>query len=243
MRAKAICLILFLSLTGCAYVEPFVQDFNVISLPQERSLSDQLAAQISKEMTLVTTPSINQTVQKIGYNLAKALPRRDFQYQFFAVQDDTPNAFTIPGGKIYVHTGLLKFASHQNELAGVMAHEIAHASMRHPTKSMSRALGAEQMTQMLFRDTQGKFRALALNLTTGGLLTRYGRQEEREADDLGYQILKRAGYPTDGLLKFLRKLQSLERGGGSSLSFLSSHPPTPERIARLEALERGEVYL
>lgn len=226
---------------GCAYVEPFVQDFNVVSIPQEQAIGREIAAEIAKEMPLVEGTRANSLVQSIGQRLVNVLPRRDFDYRFYVVKDSTPNAFTIPGGSIYVHTGLLDFVSDESELAGVLAHELGHAYDRHPAKGLSRQMGVQYLTQLLFQESQvqGQFKQMALQLAQGGFLTRYGREDERIADEMAYFILRRVGsYRTDGLLRFLRKLQSLDRGA-SPLPFLSSHPPTPERIARLEALERG----
>jgi predicted Zn-dependent protease len=106
---------------------------------------------------------------------------------------------------------------------------------------LSRAYGVQYLTQLLFKNSAsaGKTKQLALDLAKGGLLSKYGRQDEYEADEMGFSILKRTGYPTRGLLTFLAKIQKL--GGGAPIPFLSSHPPTPERIARLEALERGQL--
>ncbi|MBI3317419.1 MAG: M48 family metalloprotease [Candidatus Omnitrophica bacterium] len=222
---------------GCAYVDPLIQDFNVVSVDQERQLGEQMAAQIEGEMAFSRDAAAQQRVQKVGQRLVASLNRRDFNYEFFVVQDKDPNAFTIPGGKIYVHTGLLQFADNESEIAGVIGHEIAHAYLRHPAKGISRQLGAQQLAGLLFKDTQGKLKTLALQMAGGGILTRYSRQDEYEADEIGYQILKSSGYKTDGLLRFLRKLQGLQTGSASPLAFLSTHPPTPDRIARLESME------
>jgi beta-barrel assembly-enhancing protease len=230
--------ILFLALSGCATLGPYIQDFNLISIPQENELSAQLEAEIKKEMTLVEDGETERRVQSLGERLARGLPRQDFNYRFFIVEDKSPNAFTIPGGAIYVHTGLLQFAS-QDELTGVLAHEIGHAYERHPTKLLSRAYGVQYIAQLLFKDPEGKMKRLALDLAGGGILARYGQRDEFEADEMGFAILKRTGYPTRGLLTFLAKIQKL--GGGAPVPFLSSHPPTPERIARLETLEHGRA--
>ncbi|HXV27901.1 MAG TPA: M48 family metallopeptidase [bacterium] len=227
-------------LTGCAVLSPAVQNFNIVSVEDEKEIGGQVRQEITKEMVIVTDPAMNQRVKSIGNKIVKALPRRDFDYQFYVVKDDSPNAFTIPGGAIYVHTGLLRFASDDNELAGVLAHEVGHAYARHPAKALSRAYGAEYLTQLVFKNQPGGFKGIALQLAKGGLLLKYGRQDEFEADELGYDFLKRAGIPTYGLLSFFGKLQNLQQGG-VSIPFLSTHPPTPERIARLEALEKGQI--
>ena len=197
---------------------------------------------IENQMELVSDSAVTRRVNNMGQTLVHALPPQPFQYHFFVVRDETPNAFTIPGAAIYVHTGLLNFVQSDDELAGVLAHEIGHAYLRHPAKGLSRAMGVEYLTGLLFKPnqaTQNKFKTMALQLAQGGILNRYGREDERQADETGFYILQKAGYQTDGLLRFLRRLQSLERGG-NTMAFLSSHPPTPERIARLEALERSK---
>ena len=228
--------------SGCAAVNPLVNDFNVVSIAQEQQMSNEMAGQISQQMKIVNDARLNQTVNQIGQRLVSALPSKDFQYEFKVVNDPTPNAFTIPGAKIYVHTGLLNFVSDQNELAGVLAHEIGHAYERHPAKGVSRFIGVQTLSQLLFKDTQNRLGNIALNIAQNGALMKYGRDDEREADELGYNLLKRAGYPTDGLRRFLTKLDQMAKSG-SGPAFLSSHPPTPERIARLKALEAGQAYV
>lgn len=242
MKNFSILLLSTILLTGCASLEPYVQEFNIISIPEEKQIGEKIAVEISKQMEIVKDPAPVGRVNAIGRQLVTALPQQDFQYEFYVVRDETPNAFTIPGGKIYVHTGLLDFVGDDSELAGVLGHELGHAYARHPAKGLSRQLGVEYLSGLLFKDPQGKFRTLALQLATQGALTRYSREDERQADELGYTFLRRAGFRTDGLLRFLRRLLSIQ-GRGTPLPFLSTHPPTPERIARLEQLESGRVQV
>ncbi len=102
-------------------------------------MGKEMSAQISKEMKIVTDAALNKQVRDIGNRIVKALPSIDFPYQFYVIEDPSPNAFNIPGGSVYVHTGLLKFTNN-DELAGVMAHELGHAYERHTTNSISRGL-------------------------------------------------------------------------------------------------------
>lgn len=222
---------------GCARLQPLIQDFNIISIDQEIELSENLAQNIAREMTLINEGAEIRAIKSMGDELVRGLPAKQFNYEFFLVEDNTPNAFTIPGGKIYVHTGLMKFAE-PNELAGVLAHEIGHAYERHPTKSVSRAYGLQFISTLLTRQNaaSANFKMIALQLAGGSLLTKYGRDDEREADQLSYYLLRRTGRPTDGLLTFLEKLQKLEAGSQQLPTFLRSHPPTDERIQRLENL-------
>ncbi|MDD5217366.1 MAG: M48 family metallopeptidase [Candidatus Omnitrophica bacterium] len=225
---------------GCAYINPFIENIDMVSLSQEKQLSQQISTEVSKTKTIVNDPAKVDLVRRIGNRLVAALPRKDFDYQFYVVSDNTPNAFTIPGGIVYVHTGLLDFVDDESELAGVIGHEIGHAYDRHPTKTLTRAYGVTYLTNLLFKNDPNQFRKITLQLAAGGILTKYSRDEEREADDIGFYLLKKAGYPSDGLLRFFRKL---DRAAGKQTipAFLSDHPATQERIARLEALEKNPV--
>lgn len=225
---------------GCAYISPLVQDFNIISTAQEKQLGDQVASQVSKEMRIISGTAEAAAVERIGRRLLNALPQKDFDYKFHLVDNPAPNAFAIPGGSIYVHTGLLKIAKDESEVAGVIAHEIGHVYDRHPAKAVSRQYGADYLTKLLFKENTSQLKQISVQMAKQTLLLKYGRGEEFKADEIGYQLLKKAGYKTDGLARFFKTLQSLEQKG-ASLPFLSTHPPTPERIARLEALDRGQV--
>jgi predicted Zn-dependent protease len=233
---RAVLLCLFLA--GCAYVEPLVQDFNIVSVPQEIQLGRQVEAEIQRHLRFVNDPSTLARLGRIASPLVSALPRRDFEYRFYVIEDPTPNAFTVPGGAIYVHTGLLGFVRDEGELAGVLAHELGHALERHPAKAISRDYGVQSLATLLFKGERQAFYNMAFSLARGGLLSRYGREDERRADEAAFFLLRRAGFPTGGLLRFLRHLQSLQQGG-TLAPFLSSHPPTAERAARLEELEKG----
>ena len=231
-----IALVIF---TGCASLEPYVREINIVSIPQEKEMGAQFETEIAKEMALVQDPVLNERINAIGQKLLTGFSRRDFDYRFHVVEDKTPNAFTIPGGIIYVHTGLIQMSSDDSELAGVIGHELGHAYARHPAKAVTRAYGVDYVTKLIFKDPQGKFKTVALDLAKGGILSKYGRQDEYEADQIGYILVKKTGYETSGLLRFLRKIMALEQKQGTSLPFLRSHPPTPDRIARLESFEQN----
>ncbi len=224
----------FILFQGCAALNPLVQDINVIPVAEENSASKQMEGEIAKQMVLVSDPAANQRVSSIGQKLVAALPKKQFNYRFFVIQDNSPNAFTIPGGAIYVHTGLLAFATSDDELAGVLGHEIGHAYERHPAKGMTRSLGAEYISKMLLKGNNNLAAKAALQFASGGVLNKYGRDDEREADDIGYYLIRRTGYSPDGLLRFMKKLQLVSND--TTPVFFRSHPPTAERVARLEAL-------
>lgn len=241
---KIILGIFCLAMPGCAYLEPMVQDFNVVSVAEEIQLGEQTAGEVRKQMQISPDPALNAKVTALGERLVQALPRRDFAYRFYVVNDKSPNAFTIPGGSIYVHTGLLEFAKSEVEVAGVMAHEIGHAYLRHPAKSISRQYGVQTLSQILFKGNaaaQGQVKKVAVQIAQNSILSRYGREDEFEADEVGFYILRRSGQSVSGLLSFFGRLQQLQGSGNAMTAFLSTHPPTPERISRLKALEAGQA--
>lgn len=222
--------------SGCAYVSPFIENINIIPVDQEKAIGAKLSKDVERQLVVAQTDSLAR-VQSIGQRLVSVLPRKDFDYRFSVVEDKTLNAFTIPGGAIYVHTGLLA-AVNDNELAGVLGHELGHAYERHPTKSLTRAYGMSYLADMLLKGNASKRRALALQIATQGILTKYSRTDELEADAVGLELVKKAGFAPAGLISFLRKIGQLE-SKSPGLTFLRSHPPTPERIRRLEAAIRA----
>ena len=229
-------LLLIVPLTSCAYIDPLIQDANVVSVADEVQISSQMQGEVSKAMHIIEDPRLTTPVRQIGNRLVAALPDKSFDYQFFVVEDNSPNAFTIPGAKIYVHTGLMKFVSDESELAGVLAHEIGHAYERHPAKSMTRQMGLAQLSSRI-SGNNATIKQLALKIAGTGALNFYSRSDETESDRIGFDLLKRSGYKTDGLTRFLQKLITLQNGKQTP-AFLSSHPPTPDRVAALEALRQ-----
>lgn len=224
--------------SGCTTLEPYIQEFNIVSVQDEIKMGQMMQEQVAKEMQVLQDPSLEAKINRIGQNLLTGLPTRTLPYRFFVVNDATPNAFTIPGGAIYVHTGLIKFADNEAQIAGVMAHEIGHAYLRHPARSVSRAYGLQYLSQLIWNQSNTPAKKSAGSTVVGKLLettlmTRYGRSDEYQADDYGYYLMTKSSYSPSGMVEFFRKLQKIQGSGGPA--FLSSHPPTPDRIARLEA--------
>jgi predicted Zn-dependent protease len=243
MTRRALAAIIFLcfGLSGCAYVDSFLRELNVVSVPEEKQIGLKMQESVLKEMTFVQDSEWSGRIRSMGERLVAGLPVRDFDYQFKIVADKTPNAFTIPGGLIFIHTGLIEFAGNEDEIAGVLAHEIGHAFARHPAKAMSRAYGVDYLTGLVFKDSQGTLGNLALQIAKGGWMARFGRQDEYEADLIGAQLVRQAGYSPAGLLNFLEKIQKIQGRTPRPLAFLQSHPPTPDRIARLRDLAGGST--
>ena len=124
-------------------------------------------------------------------------------------------------------------------LAGVIAHEIGHAYDRHPAKGISRQYGISFLETLALKNNQSQIKELTMKLANQGILTKYGRDDENESDAIAYDLLKKSGYSEDGLLLFFKKLVKIQGSGG--IPFLSTHPPTSERIARVEQLKAADA--
>jgi predicted Zn-dependent protease len=159
------------------------------------------------------------------------------------VEDTTLNAFAMPGGNVVIHSGLLLAADRSEEVAGVLAHEIAHVTQRHGFRSIISSLGLYQVLQLFIGDATGLLAVLANN--SAFLIDRkFSRDFEREADNTGWEYLMRANIEPTGMIDFFKKVQIEEKkqleqlhaqGADKVLSFISTHPGTDERISSLEA--------
>ena len=174
-------------------------------------------------------------VQSIGQRLAQVSDRQDVTYRFGVIQEKTPNAFTLPGGTIYVHTGILSRAT-EDELAGVIAHEIGHVAARHVAKHLQADLGFAVALGLAQAAGVGPESARVADSLYGLFSNGFSRQDELEADRLGIRYMKRAGYDPHGLVSFFKKLQAEEPESAleHALVWQSTHPLTSERIARAQ---------
>ncbi|MBD2205412.1 M48 family metallopeptidase [Calothrix sp. FACHB-1219] len=197
-----------------------------ISDRQEVDLGKDINQQVSSEMRLYRNAEVNRYVEQIGRRLAANSDRPNLPYTFQVVDDPAINAFATAGGYVYVHTGLLKAADNEAELASVIAHEIGHIGGKHLVKQMrQRAIASGVATAAgLDRNTAvGIGVELALNRPRS-------RQDEFDADQRGLRTLTRSGYAQSGMVSFMQKLL----GRGSTPTFLSTHPATSDRINSLK---------
>lgn len=200
-----------------------------ISERQEVDLGRQMNQELqSGEIRLSRNPELNRYVEQIGRRLAANSDRPNLPYTFQVVEHDAVNAFATLGGFVYVHTGLLKAADNEAELASVIAHEIGHIGGKHLVKQMrQRAVASGLATAAGLNRNQavGLGLELALNRPRS-------RQDEFDADKRGLNTLTRAGYAQSGMVTFMQKLLR----SGSSPSFLSTHPATNDRINALQRM-------
>jgi predicted Zn-dependent protease len=204
------------------------------SVESEIRMGKQYAQMVESSSKMVTDPVVNEYVNRIGQNLVR---NSDAQVPFTikVVDSDDINAFALPGGFFYVNSGLIMAADEEAELAGVMAHEIAHVAARHATRQMTRANWASIGTIPLIFVGGGigyaayEAAGLALPMT---FLT-FQRGFEAEADYLGLQYMYKAGYDPNAFIAFFEKIQAQEKKKPGTLAkAFSTHPQTPDRIEK-----------
>ena len=174
---------------------------------------------IEAELGLVTDEALLEYVRSIGIRLLRYAPPRPFDYEFHVVDQTAPNAFALPGGKIYISRGLLSLVESEDELAGVIGHEITHAAERHSAARI---------------DYSRRLNPFSIGYLRAGAIAAYSREQESDADRGGQIMAAKAGYDPAGIARFLRKLDASERyevGWSRLPNFLATHPTSPKRAA------------
>src|SRR5688500_11036577 len=171
-------------------------NFNLISIEEEWQLGQQLSQDIARQVRFNNDPAVNSYVRSMGQRIVPETPEpfNRLPWEFHVVEDPSLNAFAIPGGHVYVHTGLIANANNASELAGVMAHEISHVVARHSTEQISRQYGLSVLAGLVLGQDPGVVSQIAAQIVAGGALARFSREAEREADELGIHAMYRAGY-------------------------------------------------
>lgn len=202
-----------------------------LPVAKENQLGKKLAKETEKENKLHASKEVQQYVAKVGKKVAaeaKDTPK-GIKYTFKVIDDDeTVNAFALPGGHIYVYTGLLKLASDEAELASVLGHEVAHVSQRHIAERLMASVGIEALLGMAAGKNPEGLGALAGQLAGQGAMLSFGRDQESDADEHGLPYAVAAGYDPEGFVRLFGKLAKGE--GPKFLEFLQSHPLPSERI-------------
>ena len=208
---------------------------NRYTIDQEIQLGRQGVAEVEKQLKLLPPDHpMSKFINQLGQSLAAKAPGYKFPYTFKVVREKSINAFALPGGPIYVHTGLIDAAS-ESQLAAVMGHEISHVVMRHSTRQASRAMKAQIPLAILggvlgagVGGWAGALGQMGISLTTGSVMMKYSRDAETESDMVGAQIMYDAGYNPEAAVTFFQKLKE-QSGGSSGPQFLASHPDPGNR--------------
>ena len=216
-----------------------------LSPQMERRIGESIMRDIRlREPSYIDDVEVAAYLNTLGARLSAASPEAGRRFEFFALRDATLNAFALPGGFIGVHSGLIQAAQSESELAGVLAHEMAHVTQKHLARLMGKQNQA-QMAQWLAmavailaaRSNSDLSQAAIVAGTAAGVQTvlNYSRDFEREADRIGIQILERAGFDVRGMASFFERMQKFGRlYENNAPGYLRTHPLTVERISDME---------
>jgi predicted Zn-dependent protease len=202
---------------------------NFYSMEKEMALGRELAQEVERQSKLLDDPIIAEYVNRLGQNLVRHSDAK-FPFTFKVVDDPSLNAFALPGGYVFVNRGLIEIADEEDELAGAMAHEIAHVAARHMTREATRSDMARLLSAPA-RALGGRLSGYAAGAALPAAVVSFNRKDESEADYLGVQYMYAAGYDPNGTISIFEKLESLERKSPGAVSRLfATHPPDAERI-------------
>lgn len=248
LRGFALCILCVSTLASCS-TNPATgksQFAGLMSPQQENRVGAQEHESIIQQYGLYKDPKLQAYVDQIGARISQRTERPDVQYKFFILDSPIVNAFALPGGYVYVSRGLIALANNEAELAGVLAHEVGHITARHSAERYSHgvatSIGATVLAAVL--DSQAASQAIGLggNLYMSG----YSRGQENEADTLGLRYMTQGGYDPNALSSFLNSLNNdtqlaaqIEGRQVQQASYLSTHPPTPERVQKTAAEARA----
>jgi predicted Zn-dependent protease len=217
---------------------------NIYSIEREMALGKQLAQEVQRQSKVVDDPLLSEYVNRVGQNLVRNSDAR-VPFTFQLIEGDSPNAFALPGGYIFVYTGLLKLADEEDELAAALAHEIAHVAARHMTKQATKSeivnLASIPVGVILGGGIAGIAARQGASVGIPAVFLHFSRQDESEADYYGLQYLYAAGYDPTGAISIFEKMESLQKTKqGAMARIFSTHPMDADRIQKAEK-EIGKI--
>lgn len=235
---------LFTSVSGC-----FTTSFNTATGRQETLMHDTdkeelIGANVSRkfeeEFEVLDNVEMQQRVDRIMNRLVPVTDRNDIVYVAKVLDDDMINAVALPGGYVYVFRGLVEEAETDDELASVIAHELAHVAARHSVKRLQAMYGRQLLVGAAAISGEGAL-AAGLDLATASTLFSYSQEDEQEADRLGIKYMRAAGYDPNAAVSFLKKLQEEDEQKIRRFSYFRTHPRHGKRISAATAEVSGEI--
>jgi hypothetical protein len=218
---------------GLAQLHKFRPGINLFTPEQDIELGKEAASEIGKQVEIVNNKELTDYITSIGKRLAAQPQAGQYPYTFQVVNDPSINAFALPGGPTFVHTGLILAVDNEAQLAGVLAHEIVHVALRHGTNQASKA-NLIQLPVLLAGSTLGSGSLLAqlgqigIGIGANSVLLKFSRTAETQADLMGAQIAAQAGYNPIEMARFFEKLE--KEGGARGPQFFSDHPNPGNRM-------------
>jgi predicted Zn-dependent protease len=223
----------------------FIRSAYAMTTEEEKKLGKKVLLEIEREADFVRDLNIQAFIEKVGYSVVEQVGPTPFEFKFYVINALDPNAFAIPGGYIFVTTGLIVLAESEQEVAGVLSHEISHVTQRHIAQMIekSKRLNIATIAAILAgilagRGGTGSQAAVAMaTATAGALALKYTREMETDADQNGLHYMIKAGYDPNGMISFLNRIHRVSLAMAPSIPpYLLTHPAIENRISLLENL-------
>jgi predicted Zn-dependent protease len=221
------------------------ESYALMTIEEEKKLGNTIVADLERRVGLIKDPALQAFLDQIGYSLVAQIGPTLFEFKFHLINAPEPNAFAIPGGHVFVTTGLLVLSENEQEVAGVVGHEIAHVTARHVAEMIERSkkLNIATLAAIIagvLAGGGGKASQAAATTAMAGaeaLALKYTRENEVEADQIGLQYVLKGGYDPEGLVTFLNKIYKTSLTMAPRLPpYLSTHPAVEDRITLLDNL-------
>jgi predicted Zn-dependent protease len=253
LRKPALIIFLAACLLGAQTQQSWAifDEFKSLTIEKEKQIGEEFLLALQQQVPLIEDPFLTSYLNHLGQKLVAQMGPQPFHYRFFIVNDPTMNAFAVPGGYIFINSGMILMADREGELAGVMAHEISHVYCRHMAKMMEKSRVATAATIIGALASIFLGGAMAAPLLVGSMaggqsaMLAYSRDNEAEADAHGFKWMLKAGYnPRDMVSMFgkINKQRWLE--GGKVPLYLRTHPYTDDRIVSLSqqlSMHQGQL--
>lgn len=248
MRAILCIVIIGLVLSGCVTQEYNAatgrEDIMMVTTEKEIDMGRSIAESIEKstEIELDPDPLMSERVRQIGQRIAAVSDRQEVNYTFRVIDEDEVNAFALPGGYIFLFRGLVEKVESDDELASVMAHEVAHVVARHSIKRLQGGVGYTILQILMAVSGSSGSDMRGVNAAFGQLIMSYSREDEALADKIAVKYLKEAGFDPKAMISFLEKMQEVNRERPiRPYSSYRSHPHIADRIRMVKQDLLGEV--
>lgn len=220
-----------------------VAAWQLVSVHDEIQIGREAQTELLRQLPQVSDPTIRGYVSALGRELAGYASGADYPYSFSVADDRDLNAFALPGGPIWINRGVLDAAESEAQVAGVLAHEIAHVSGRHTARQLTKSLWTTGILYVVGAvagasdDWRGQAVNLAAMVTAGSVMTKFSRNDEKAADRDGVVLLEQAGYDPRGLLEFMEMLDAQQtRSPNVVARFFATHPAPRDRVRHLDTL-------
>ncbi len=231
-------LLIFLLLWGTAPATAGL--FDSLTNEKERQIGEEFFLELQSAYPISTDPYISSYVNHLGHKLEAQQPPHAFKYRFYVINEPTMNAFAVPGGYVFIHTGLIRLMDREGELAGIMAHEISHLYCRHMARMMDESKGVTiaslvgSLAAVLLGGPIAAGLLIGAQAAGQSKMLKYSREHEQEADDMGFRWMTKAGYnPMDMIAAFKKLTKQSWYSGGEAPIYLCTHPHSDTRLVEL----------